>query len=339
MAAATTSLLKSSPLRVFTGNAHPALAARICHELGVPLSPAKVSTFKNGEISVIVLDSVRDCDVFLINPTCRRGGDPMYVRWRASCERPPLLPPSAFAKMRAASSSAPGSSTAWSARSSSFCISPTRFVFPISFFDTTRCTTRAWLSVACIYYRSGSPNDYLVELLLLCDSCRRAGAARVTVVLPHYGYARQDQMNHVRCSVASRLVTDMLQTAGCDRIVTVTLHAPQIQGFATVPFENLAGLPILAAYVKRNVMATMSDASELVVVSPDAGGAKRAQNLAKYLESSFALFAKTRERANEVSSMTLVGNVRGKVCVLVDGTYFYFFLFPLSPLLCLYRTY
>jgi len=87
MAAATTSLLKSSPLRVFTGNAHPALAARICHELGVPLSPAKVSTFKNGEISVIVLDSVRDCDVFLINPTCRRGGDPMYVRWRASCER------------------------------------------------------------------------------------------------------------------------------------------------------------------------------------------------------------------------------------------------------------
>ena len=319
MAAATTSLLKSSPLRVFTGNAHPALAARICHELGVPLSPAKVSTFKNGEISVIVLDSVRDCDVFLINPTCRRGGDPMYVRWRASCERlcfhHQLLPKCVLPLPPRRGHPLLGPRAA--ARS---VFHQLVLFFPSHFLHTTRCTTRAWLSGACIYYRSGSPNDYLVELLLLCDSCRRAGAARVTVVLPHYGYARQDQMNHVRCSVASRLVTDMLQTAGCDRIVTVTLHAPQIQGFATVPFENLAGLPILAAYVKRNVMATMSDASELVVVSPDAGGAKRAQNLAKYLESSFALFAKTRERANEVSSMTLVGNVRGKVCVLVDGT-------------------
>ena len=240
---ATPSLLRGAPLRIFTGNAHPALASRVASELGVEVSPANVSQFKNGEINVIVLDSVRDCDVFLINPTCRRGGDA----------------------------------------------------------------------------KSMSPNDYLIELMLLCDSCRRAGAARVTVILPHYGYARQDQMNHTRCSVASRLVTDMLQTAGCDRIVTVTLHAPQIQGFATVPFENLAGLPILASYVERNLLIHLAGgSSEIVVVSPDAGGAKRAQSLAKHLNSSFALFAKTRERANEVASMTLVGDVRGKVCVLVD---------------------
>eukprot|EP01051_Picozoa_sp_SAG22_P002888 SAG22_NODE_134_length_18372_cov_33.054944_8_plen_443_part_00 len=235
LAGNTDRLSLRGPIKVFTGNAHPSLAQDICGLIDVPLSAATVKPFKNGEINVIIHESVRECDCYIVQPTC----DPI-------------------------------------------------------------------------------PNEYLMELLLLMDGMRRGGASRITAVIPLFGYARQDKKDRSRAPITAKLVTDMLQLAGADRVITVDLHASQIQGFANYPIDNLYGMPLISKWVEMEIIGETGSPDDLVIVSPDAGGAKRADKLAKKLGSAIAIFSKNREKANEVAKMVLVGNVKGKKALLLD---------------------
>jgi len=162
----------------------------------------------------------------------------------------------------------------------------------------------------------GSMNDLVVELLLMIDACRHASARRITAVIPLFPYARQDRKDKGRAPITARLMADLLQTAGCDHVVVLDLHAPQIQGFFEIPVDNLVAGPTVEHYMRNHILH--SAGRNAVVVSPDAGGAKRAASLADHLDLELALIHKERRRANEVSDMVLVGVVRGKTCVLVD---------------------
>lgn len=159
----------------------------------------------------------------------------------------------------------------------------------------------------------GEVNDYLMELLIIIHACRTASARRITAVIPNFPYARQDKKDKGRAPITAKLMANMLQTAGCDHIITMDLHASQIQGFFDVPVDNLYAEPTVLRYIREEL--TYSNA---VIVSPDAGGAKRAAALADALDLNFALIHKERQKANEVSRMVLVGNVQGKLCILVD---------------------
>ncbi|KAK0522618.1 hypothetical protein OC834_006217 [Tilletia horrida] len=155
-----------------------------------------------------------------------------------------------------------------------------------------------------------SPNTSLMELLIMIHACRVASARRITAVIPHFFYARQDKKDKSRAPISAKLIANMIQKAGCDHVITMDLHASQIQGFFDVP---LYAEPAALQYIRE-----MVDCSKAVIVSPDAGGAKRATSLADRLNLDFALFHKERKKANEVSRMVLVGNVEGKVAILVD---------------------
>ncbi|KAL9940311.1 hypothetical protein V8E36_001016 [Tilletia maclaganii] len=157
---------------------------------------------------------------------------------------------------------------------------------------------------------SASPNTSLMELLIMIHACRVASARRITAVIPHFFYARQDKKDKSRAPISAKLIANMIQKAGCDHVITMDLHASQIQGFFDVP---LYAEPAALQYIRE-----MVDCSKAVIVSPDAGGAKRATSLADRLNLDFALFHKERKKANEVSRMVLVGNVEGKVAILVD---------------------
>jgi ribose-phosphate pyrophosphokinase len=159
----------------------------------------------------------------------------------------------------------------------------------------------------------GEVNDYLMELLIIIHACRTASARRITAVIPNFPYARQDKKDKGRAPITAKLMANMLQTAGCDHIITMDLHASQIQGFFDVPVDNLYAEPTVLRYIKENL-----DYSNAVIVSPDAGGAKRAAALADSLDLNFALIHKERQKANEVSKMVLVGHVQDKLCILVD---------------------
>eukprot|EP00933_Yihiella_yeosuensis_P004633 TRINITY_DN109007_c0_g1_i1.p1 TRINITY_DN109007_c0_g1~~TRINITY_DN109007_c0_g1_i1.p1 ORF type:complete len:419 (+),score=60.21 TRINITY_DN109007_c0_g1_i1:155-1411(+) len=229
--------MNHGPLRIFSGNAHPQLARAICQKLGWPLGNATVDRFQCGEVNVVLNESVRDCDVFIIQPTCNGGV---------------------------------------------------------------------------------GPQEHLVELLIMLDAVRRGAANRVTAVIPQYGYARQNSKEKSRCPISARLVTDMLQVAGAHRVVTVELHASQIQGFASYPIDNMYALPLLANELKA-IMETRGLRSEdIVVVSPDVGGTKRASALAKMLCAPLAIFSRQRRRPNEATEIDLVGEVAGKTCIVVD---------------------
>ncbi|KAE8195724.1 hypothetical protein A4X06_0g3438 [Tilletia controversa] len=176
---------------------------------------------------------------------------------------------------------------------------------------------------------SASPNTSLMELLIMIHACRVASARRITAVIPHFFYARQDKKDKSRAPISAKLIANMIQKAGCDHVITMDLHASQIQGFFDVPVDKmrcpqspdspffrhpqLYAEPAALQYIRE-----MVDCSKAVIVSPDAGGAKRATSLADRLELDFALFHKERKKANEVSRMVLVGNVEGKVAILVD---------------------
>jgi len=156
----------------------------------------------------------------------------------------------------------------------------------------------------------------LVELLILLDAARRGGAERITAVVPVYGYARQDKKDRARAPITGKLVADLLEVAGANRVITIDLHASQIQGFVNYPIDNLYAMPLIEAHIKANVETTAND---LVVVSPDAGAAKRAQYLATSLgDVPLAIFSKQRIRPNEVAKMILVGEVAGKKTVIID---------------------
>jgi len=159
----------------------------------------------------------------------------------------------------------------------------------------------------------GAVNTALMELCIMIHACKIASAKRITAVIPLFPYARQDKKDKSRAPITAKLVANMLQRSGCDHVITMDLHASQIQGFFDVPVDNLYAEPSVILYIRTNF-----NLENLVIVSPDAGGAKRATSMADRLGVDFALFHKERKKANEVSRMVLVGHVAGKTAILVD---------------------
>ena len=215
-------------LKVFAGNANPALALEICRELGLAQSQAMVRQFSDGEIYLQLKENVRGMDVFVIQPTC-------------------------------------------------------------------------------------APVDRnMMELLLMLDALKRSSAQRITAVLPYYGYARQDRKDKPRVPISAKLVAALLERAGADRVLTLDLHAAQIQGFFDIPVDHLFAMPVMIEYFRS------LEIPALTVVSPDAGGVERARAFAKRLNSPLAIIDKRREEANVAEVMNVVGDVRGRNCLLVD---------------------
>jgi len=215
-------------LRIFTGNAHPALGDGIARFLGIPVGRAHLSRFSDGEVWFQIQDNVRGADVFVIQPT-----------------GPPV-------------------------------------------------------------------NENLMELLVMLDAFKRSSASRITAVLPYYGYARQDRKDKPRVPISAKLVADLLSAAGTDRILTMDLHASQIQGFFNVPVDHLFAAPIIMEHVAKLKLP------KLTVVSPDAGGVERARAYAKRLEATLAIVDKRRETANVAEVHHVVGDVEGRTALIVD---------------------
>ena len=216
---------------ILTGNANPQLAKDIADRIGIPLCEAFVGHFNNGEIQVMIEESIRGKDIFIIQSTS----------------------------------------------------------FPV--------------------------NDNLMELLILTDACKRASAHSITAVVPYYAYARQDRKTRGREPISAKLVANLMTTAGVTRVVTVDLHAGQIQGFFDGPVDHLWGLPVLSDYVREHY-----DTSEMCVVSPDAGRVRLADMWTDELGCPLAIIHKRRdhETANTVAVHEVVGDVRGRTCILVD---------------------
>jgi len=228
--------MNNKGIKVFSGNSNPDLAKRIAINLGQPLAKCQVGKFSNGETSVIIGESVRDYDVFIIQSTS-----------------------------------------------------------------------------------NPNVNDNLMELLIMIDAIKRASAKRITALIPCFGYARQDKKDKSRAPISSKLVANLIEVAGADRIITLDLHASQIQGFFDIPVDNLYAENLLVKYIKDNIKGGQEQkGTETVVVSPDAGGVKRAKSIADKLGVDLAIIHKERKRANEVDNMTLVGDVEGKIAILVD---------------------
>ncbi|MBI1619941.1 ribose-phosphate pyrophosphokinase [Aquamicrobium zhengzhouense] len=156
-------------------------------------------------------------------------------------------------------------------------------------------------------------NDHLMELLIMIDAFRRSSARRITAVVPYFGYARQDRRASGRTPISAKLVANLITQAGADRVLTLDLHAGQIQGFFDIPTDNLFAVPVLARDVKRNY-----ELPNVTVVSPDVGGVVRARSLAKRLDALLAIVDKRREKPGESEVMNIIGDVRGKDCLLID---------------------
>ncbi|GEL13134.1 ribose-phosphate diphosphokinase (phosphoribosyl pyrophosphate synthetase) [Lapidilactobacillus concavus DSM 17758] len=218
-----------SKLRIFALNSNKPLAEKIADAVGVPLGKSSVTRFSDGEIQINIDESIRGCDIYLIQST------------------------------------------------------------------------------------SAPVNDNLMELLIMIDALRRASAKTINAVIPYYGYARQDRKTRAREPITARLVADMLQRAGADRIVALDLHAAQIQGFFDIPVDHLVGSPLLADYFLANHLEEGA-----VVVSPDHGGVSRARRLAEFLKAPIAIIDKRRPRANVAEVMNIIGNVKGKRAIIID---------------------
>ncbi len=162
---------------------------------------------------------------------------------------------------------------------------------------------------------SNPANDNLMELLIMCDALRRSSAARITAVIPYFGYARQDRRTKARTPISSKLVANMLVSAGVERVLTMDLHAAQIQGFFDIPVDNLYASPIFALDIANQFRDRMSD---LMIVSPDVGGVARARELAKRLNAPLSIVDKRREKPGEIAEMTVIGDVKDKVALIVD---------------------
>ncbi|MBT3426877.1 MAG: ribose-phosphate pyrophosphokinase [Gammaproteobacteria bacterium] len=221
-------------LKIFTGNAHVALADRVADRLRIDLGEADVGRFSDGEVSVEIIENVRGKDVFIVQPTC----------------------------------------------------APT--------------------------------NDNLMELIVMVDCMHRASAARITAVIPYFGYARQDRrVRSSRVPITAKVVADMLTSAGIDRVLTIDLHADQIQGFFNVPVDNIYATPVLLLDIEKQVEAGLY--ADVMIVSPDVGGVVRARAMAKLLnDADLAIIDKRRPEANQSEVMHIIGDVAGRTCVLVD---------------------
>ena len=162
---------------------------------------------------------------------------------------------------------------------------------------------------------SNPANDNLMELLIMADALRRSSASRITAVIPYFGYARQDRRTKARTPISAKLVANLLVEAGVERILTLDLHATQIQGFFDIPVDNLYAAPVFALDIIHQFSDKLND---VMVVSPDVGGVARARELAKRINAPLSIVDKRRERAGEVAEMTIIGDVTGKKCIIVD---------------------
>ena len=217
-----------SDLKLFTCNAHPELANEIAELMGIKVVKSTVNKFSDGEIQVSIWESVRDCDVYVVQPTCA----------------------------------------------------------PV--------------------------NDHLMELLIMIDALKRASAGRINAVIPYYGYARQDRKAKARDPITAKLVANLIQAAGADRVISMDLHANQIQGYFDIPVDHLLGLPILTKYFKEKNL------DNVVVVSPDHGSVTRARNMAERLDAPIAIVDKRRPEPNKSEIMNIIGDIDGKNCILLD---------------------
>ena len=221
-------LNREGVLRLLSGTANPGLAERLGEYIGVPLSPADVGRFSNGEIRVNIEENVRGTDVFIVQSTSQ----------------------------------------------------------PV--------------------------NDNLMELLLMIDACRRSSAHRITAVMPFFGYGRQDRRTRSREPISAKLVANLITMAGADRVLTMDLHAPQLQGFFDIPVDNLFGNRSLAEHI------SLLELDNPMVFSPDAGGVYRARQLAKYLGAPLGFIDKRRPEPNVSEVVNVIGNVKGRTVVIVD---------------------
>ncbi|MBT2130516.1 ribose-phosphate pyrophosphokinase [Aliiroseovarius lamellibrachiae] len=162
---------------------------------------------------------------------------------------------------------------------------------------------------------SNPANDNLMELLIISDTLRRSSAARITAVIPYFGYARQDRRTKARTPISAKLVANMIAQSGIERVLTMDLHATQIQGFFDIPVDNLYASPVFALDVKHHFKDCLED---VMVISPDVGGVARARELAKRINAPLAIVDKRREKAGEIAEMTVIGDVTGKRCIIVD---------------------
>lgn len=220
----------NSNLKIFSLNSNEPLAAAIAKEVGVELGKSSVKHFSDGEIQISIEESIRGCDVFIVQST------------------------------------------------------------------------------------SAPVNENLMELLIMVDAVKRASARTVNVVMPYYGYARQDRKARSREPITAKLVANLLETAGATRVVVLDLHAPQIQGFFDILIDHLMGVPLLSDYFKQKGF----NPDDVVVVSPDHGGVTRARKMAERLKAPIAIIDKRRPKPNVAEVMNIVGNVEGKVCILID---------------------
>ncbi len=218
-------------MKLFSGNAHPELGRRVAAHLGIELGKLTTTKFADGEIRVMIEESARGNEIFILQPTCN----------------------------------------------------PT--------------------------------NDNAMELFIMLDAFRRASARRITVVMPYYGYARQDKKIKPREPITARMIANFLEASGADRIVAIDLHAEQIQGFFNVPVDHLYGGPILGRYF---VDRGFHEDKDIVVVSPDVAGVGRAKSLAEMLRCPFVVIAKRRPAPNVVEVVEIVGDFVGKKCVMID---------------------
>ena len=161
-------------------------------------------------------------------------------------------------------------------------------------------------------------NDNLMELLVMCDACRRASAGRITAVIPYFGYARQDRKAKSRDPISAKLVANMITAAGADRVLTMDLHAPQIQGFFDIPLDHLLGNPTFVNYFLDKFPENQYNHDDFVVVSPDVGSVGRARAFAAKVHMGLAIVDKRRQRANVCEVMNIIGDVKGKTCLLFD---------------------
>jgi ribose-phosphate pyrophosphokinase len=162
---------------------------------------------------------------------------------------------------------------------------------------------------------SNPANDNLMELLIITDALRRSSASRITAVIPYFGYARQDRRAKARTPISAKLVANLIAQAGVERVLTLDLHATQIQGFFDIPVDNLYAAPVFALDIEHHFKGRLGD---LMVVSPDVGGVGRARELATRINAPLAIVDKRREKAGEVAEMTVIGSVQGKTCIIVD---------------------
>ncbi|MFZ3578495.1 ribose-phosphate diphosphokinase [Virgibacillus sp. DJP39] len=223
-----TASYKDPSLKVFTLNSNRKLAEEIATHIGTTLGKCTVSAFSDGEIQINIEESIRGCDVYVVQST------------------------------------------------------------------------------------SSPVNQHIMELLIMIDALKRASARSINIVMPYYGYARQDRKARSREPITAKLIANLLETAGANRVITLDLHAPQIQGFFDIPIDHLQGVPILSEYFKKKNL------DDIIIVSPDHGGVTRARKMADRLKAPIGIIDKRRPRPNVAEVMNIVGNIEGKTAILID---------------------